>query len=416
MGRLAYFFSTFPLLSETFALAQVKATRELGLDFSLVANRQPDAGRFHPLDQELIHQTYYLTSVPPLVYARINIKAWGKSPLIYTRALGLALKQWEAGPGEIWRNLGHLAGAAVLSDYCAAHQVEHVHVHFAYGAAEVAIFLKALTGIPYSLSIHGSDVLLPNRLLETKLREARFVVSNCRYHIQNLRHLYPSLMTQRFYVVPGGVVLNHGPWAEVAPPPADSPLHILLVARLVPVKAPEILIQACAILKRQQIPFHCRIVGDGPDRPKLADLIRDSHLDNEVEILGFRYQDEVAQLYNWSHVVVLSSRSEGTPMTIIEAMAKARPVVAPRITAIPEMVTEGDTGFLFEPGSATDLAEKLTRLAADPLLRSRLGEEARRQALKKFEVMSNAGKLMAILAKEVPGLDLPSNTNRGNAL
>jgi colanic acid/amylovoran biosynthesis glycosyltransferase len=407
MERLAYFFSTFPLLSETFALAQVKATRELGLDCSLVANRRPEVGRFHPQDKKVLHQTYYLTLAPPLVYARTNIKAWGKSPLIYNRALGLALKKWEVSPWEIWRNLGHLAGAALLADYCAARQVKHVHVHFAYGAAEVAIFLKALTGIPYSLSIHGSDVLLPNRLLETKLREARFVVSNCHYHINNLRHRYPSLINQRFYVVPGGVPLNHGYWAEAVPPQADSPLHLLLVARLVPVKAPEILIQACAILKNQKIPFHCRIVGDGPERPKLAKLIRDSYLDQDVEILGFRYQDEVAQLYDWSHVVVLSSRSEGTPMTIIEAMAKARPVVAPRITAIPEMVTDGETGFLFEPGSATDLAEKVAHLAAHPALRGRLGEEGRRQALKKFEVMANARKLMAILAKEVPGLDLP---------
>jgi glycosyltransferase involved in cell wall biosynthesis len=407
MGRLAYFFSTFPLLSETFALAQVKATRKLGLDFSLVANRRPSAGRFHPHDKEFLEQTFYLTQEQPQVYAQANVRAWGRSPLTYASAIRLAMQQWDSTPREIWRNLGHLAGAAVLAEYCQAHRVEHVHVHFAYGAAEVAIFLKALTGLPYSLSIHGSDVLLPNRLLEVKLREAQFIVSNCYYHIQNLRNLYPSLITQRFYVVPGGVALDHGPWAAATPPQADVPLHLLLVARLVPVKAPEVLIRACAILKSQKIPFHCRIVGDGPERPKLTDLIKGSNLDQEVEILGFRYQDEVAQLYDWSHVVVLSSRSEGTPMTIIEAMAKARPVVAPGITAIPEMVTDGQTGFLFKPGSATDLAEKLARLAADPLLRVRLGEAARRQALEKFEVMSNAGKLLAILAREVPGLGLP---------
>jgi glycosyltransferase involved in cell wall biosynthesis len=319
----------------------------------------------------------------------------------------LALKQRDGSLLQLWPNLSHLAGAAVLAEYCQAHRVEHVHVHFAYGAAEVAIFLKALTGLPYSISIHGSDVLLPNRLLEAKLREAQFIVSNCHYHIQHLRKLYPSLLTQRFYVVPGGVALNHCPWAEVVPPQAGLPLRLLLVARLVPVKATEVLIQACAILKSQKIPFHCRIVGDGPERPKLADLIRDLHLDQEVEILGFRYQEEVAQLYDWSHVVVLSSRSEGTPMTIIEAMAKARPVVAPGITAIPEMVTDGQTGFLFKPGSPIDLAEKLAQLAADPLLRVRLGEAARQQALEKFEVRSNAGKLMAILAREVPGLGLP---------
>jgi colanic acid/amylovoran biosynthesis glycosyltransferase len=407
MGRLAYFFSTFPLLSETFALAQVKATQKLGLDFRLVANRRPQAGQFHPQDEEYLKKTFYLTPVQLLAYAQANLRAGGASPLTYAKAVGLALKLREGDPWQRFRNLGHLTGAAVLAAHLQAHKVEHVHVHFAYGAAEVAIFLQALTGLPYSLSIHGSDVLLPDRLLEAKLRGARFIVSNCRYHIQHLRTLYPSLVTQRFYLVPGGVELGYGLWAKSAPPQVDLPLRLLLVARLVPVKAPEILVQACALLKKQKIPFICRIVGDGPERPKLADLIRAYHLDQEVEILGFRYQEEVAQLYDWSQVVVLSSRSEGTPMTIIEAMAKARPVVAPRITAIPEMVHDGETGYLFKPGSASDLAEKLARLAADPVLRVRLGDEARRQALKKFDVMSNARNFLAILAREAPTLGLP---------
>jgi colanic acid/amylovoran biosynthesis glycosyltransferase len=407
MGRLAYFFSTFPLLSETFALAQVKATQKLGLDFRLVANRRPGAGQFHPQDKESLNQTFYLTPVQLRAYAQANFRAWDGSPLTYAKALRLALQLRDGYPWQRFLNLGHLTGAAVLAAYFQVHKVQHVHVHFAYGAAEVALFLKALTGLPYSLSIHGSDVLLPNHLLETKLRGARFIVSNCHYHIQHLRIRYPSLGSQRFYVVPGGVDLDHGLWAESAPHQVDLPLHLLLVARLVPVKAPEVLVQACALLKEQKIPFKCRIVGDGPDRPKLADLIRASCLDQEVEILGFRYQDEVAQLYDWSHVVVLCSHSEGTPMTIIEAMAKARPVVAPRITAIPEMVNDGETGYLFKPGSAVELAEKLAQLAADPSLRIRLGEHARRQALKKFDVMSNARKFLAILAREAPTLGLP---------
>lgn len=73
----------------------------------------------------------------------------------------------------------HLAGAAVLAEHLVKNQVVHVHVHFAFGAASVAIFLEVLTGITYSLSIHGSDVLLPRPLTEKKLKQAKFIVSKC---------------------------------------------------------------------------------------------------------------------------------------------------------------------------------------------------------------------------------------------
>jgi glycosyltransferase involved in cell wall biosynthesis len=147
--------------------------------------------------------------------------------------------------------LVHLVGAAALAEHLLARQVPHVHVHFAYGAAEVALFLEALCGLPYSLSIHGSDVLLENPLIEEKLRRARFIVSNCHFHVENLRRRFPSLAQQRFYVVPGGLDLQAPPWFRSEPPGTDLPLRILHIGRLVPVKAQEVLILALASLRDQ---------------------------------------------------------------------------------------------------------------------------------------------------------------------
>jgi glycosyltransferase involved in cell wall biosynthesis len=83
-------------------------------------------------------------------------------------------------------------------------------------------------------------------------------------------------------------------------------------------------------------------------------------------------------------------------------MAKARPVIAPRLTAIPEMVTEGQTGYLFRPGDAEDLARQLSRLMAQPEDLVRLGLEGRRRALELFDLNRNARKLMAVFARELP--------------
>ncbi|MGQ9919955.1 MAG: glycosyltransferase [Desulfobacca sp.] len=406
MARLAYFFSAFPKLSETFVLSQVQATRTLGLPCLTVANRRPAVGSYDPKDQDLVRSTFYLNPVQPQAYGQALVWAWRTRPQALRSALRLALTLQDAGHHQRLRLLAHLAGAAVLARFCQAQQVAQVHVHYAYGAASVALFLKTLAGIPYSLSIHGSDVLLANPFLEAKLAGARFIVSNCQYHCQQLRARFPSLAAQRFYIVPGGVDLSQGLWAEPVPPVPDGPLRLLLVGRLVPVKGIDLLLAACARLQRQQLPFVCQIVGDGPERPRLAARIQALGLEKVVTLLGARYQAEVARLYDWCQVVVLSSRSEGTPMTIIEAMAKARPVVAPRLTAIPEMVVEGETGLLFEPGAAADLAAQLARLAADPELRLRMGVAARQQAAAKFDLWTNAQQFLAILAQEVPALHL----------
>ena len=402
MAHLAYYFSTFPALTTTFAQHQVRATEKLGLRFILAANRPPEPGQFHPQDEDLRQRTFYLTPARPWTFLEANLQAWRRWPRRYAQSLPLALQLRNGSFRQPLKNFVHLAGAAVLAKHLLARQVPHVHVHFAFGAAAVAIFLEALSGIPYSLSIHGSDVLLENPLIEEKLRRARFIVSNCHFHVENLRRRFPSLAQQRFYVVPGGLDLEAPPWSRPEPPLTDLPLRILHIGRLVPVKAQEVLIRALASLRDQGRDFRCRIVGDGPLRAELQNLIQSLHLQDRIQLLGACFQAEVTRLYDWSQVLVLSSRSEGTPMVIIEAMAKARVVIASRLTAIPEMVAEGQTGFLFHPGDAADLAHQLFRLTAQPQDLVRLGLEGRRRALELFDLNRNARKLMAVFARELP--------------
>ena len=406
MLSLAYFFSAFPVLTETLTLHQVRATQRLGLSLVLAANRRPAPGQAHSSSEDYSQNTYYLTPVRPGTYLRANIGALAQSPRSYRQALSLA---WALRDGHAWqrcRNLAHLLGAAALADFLKKQAVSHVHVHFAYGAAEVAMFLEALSGIPYSLSIHGSDVLLKNRLLEEKLQRARFLVSNCRYFVGHLRARFPSLASQRFYVVRGGVDMGDIAWRPAPLPETAGTLRLLHGARLVPVKAQDLLIEALAQLKFQGIPFACRIIGEGPLRPCLESQILSFGLQDRVRLLGVCQESEVQQQYDWSQAVVLSSRSEGTPMTIIEAMAKARAAVAPRITAIPEMITDGKSGLLFTPGSAADLARQLSRLASQPGLMAQMSQEARRQGEDLFDLTVNARKFLAVLAQEVPALGL----------
>jgi glycosyltransferase involved in cell wall biosynthesis len=225
-----------------------------------------------------------------------------------------------------------------------------------------------------------------------------------------LRQRFPSLQRQRFYVVRGGVDLAAPLWSWRPPAQPPSPLRLLNVARLAPVKGQDMLLQACSHLTQRGVAWKLRIVGEGPERAHLEHLIRTLGLEDRVSLPGAQSQAEVARLYDWAQVVVLSSRSEGTPMTVIEAMAKARPVVAPQITALPEMVLDGVTGWLCQPGEALDLAAKIEVFSEKPQLIEDMGKAGRSKAQEFFDLGPNAQTFLDILAQEVPALGRQSET------
>lgn len=114
------------------------------------------------------------------------------------------------------------------------------------------------------------------------------------------------------------------------------------------------------------------LVGDGPDREALEQLAHDLGVVRHCLFLG--YQEEMGRWYEIFDAFVLPSANEGTPVVAIEALAAGTPVVATRVGGIPDVVEDGVTGFLVDPGDTEALAERLGRLARDPELRTRLGE------------------------------------------
>lgn len=126
------------------------------------------------------------------------------------------------------------------------------------------------------------------------------------------------------------------------------------------------------------------LVGDGPDRPVVERRAHELGVMRHTLFLG--YQEDVAPFYAVFDALVLPSLNEGTPVSAIEALAAARPVVATRVGGVPDVVREGVDGFLVDPGAVDDLAERLARLAADPGLRERMGAAGRARVLPRYAV------------------------------
>jgi glycosyltransferase involved in cell wall biosynthesis len=135
---------------------------------------------------------------------------------------------------------------------------------------------------------------------------------------------------------------------------------LLAVGRLHPVKDHAFLVRACAELHGRKIPFQCFIVGEGTEHLALESLIQQCGLEENVHLLGFVSQEKRDSLYDEADAVVLTSRSEGIPVVLMEAMARGKIVAAPAITGIPELVIPGKTGFLYKPGSMDDLVQCLS--------------------------------------------------------
>jgi glycosyltransferase involved in cell wall biosynthesis len=126
------------------------------------------------------------------------------------------------------------------------------------------------------------------------------------------------------------------------------------------------------------------MVGDGPDRLQLEQRAHELGVARNTVFLG--YQEDVAPFYAAFDALVLPSGNEGTPVSVIEALAAELPVVATRVGGVPDVVRDGEDGFLVEAGATDDLADRLAQLAGDPALRARMGKQGRERVLPRYAV------------------------------
>jgi len=179
-----------------------------------------------------------------------------------------------------------------------------------------------------------------------------------------------------------------------------------LVGRLTPQKGCEYFLRAA---QRVLIDFPRTLfvlVGEGPDRRKLEELVRDLNIAERVIFAGHR--EDMPGVYASLDILVLPSINEGLPMTLIEAMAAARPVIATPVGAIPKLIIPEQTGLLVNPRDPVGLAAALGRLISNPDLRHRLGRDGQAWVMRRFSAEAMAQQYAEIYqevdAELMPGL------------
>jgi glycosyltransferase involved in cell wall biosynthesis len=397
--RLGYLYSRYPVLSQTFCDMEMLELERRGYELVVGSIHPPLTSIRHPHAGRLKAPVHY---APPSTIMRL----WEEK--------AREGDQWpeslvEAHQRKYGRNVKaptRARNASYFAELFRRHAVEHFHVHFANRAAHTALFLKAMSGIPFSVTAHGQDFMADlgnDDLLREICDEAEFVAVETEYSRGLMQARCPNAAAKIHRVYNGMDLTNF--LGAIPKSMASASIEILGVGRLVAFKGFEYLIEACEQLRQRSIPFHCEIIGDGPLREKLQNQIADLRLGERITLAGALPQDCVLEKLQGCDVFALASTTDDNgasdifPTVILEAMASARPVVSTVLAGIPESVADKETGLLVPAGESWLFADALETLCRDPALRSRYGAAGRTRVEQHFQVEITVRPLLELLEK-----------------
>lgn len=353
--RIAYLANQFPSSIEPYVMDEINALRNHGIEVLPCSAR-----RVLDLPAELNvwkRETLCLQHLRIRLLLRSAIKC-----CISVQTLAPFLRRALFGPeklGQRCRALIHTYLGVYYALQLQQRRVRHIHIHHGYFSAWIGMIAARVLGISYSLTLHGSDLLCHSAFLDTKLEHCSLCFTVSDYNRQFVYRHFPFVPRRKIVlrrlgvnVPPVAAGLLNGDHYR------DRQFLVLAVGRLHAVKDHVFLIRACALLKCRGFRFTCFIAGDGPEKEKLKKQIKALRLEREVKLLGHVCHQDLEAIYPMVDAVVLTSKSEGIPVVLMEAMAHGVPVLAPRITGIPELVVDGETGFLYAPASMEDFVNR----------------------------------------------------------
>lgn len=405
---LAYIANQFPCSVEPYVADEIQELKARGVQVLACSIRESCAG---PEEDPhcMAAGTLYLRPLQWRLVARalwLSIREAGKLQDLFWRILA----RGEESPGRRLRAVLHTVLGAYYALLLDKRGVEHIHAHHGYCASWVAMVAARLTGKTFSLTLHGSDLLVHADYLDLKLANCKFCLTVSEFNRRHILQHYPRIDSGKILVRHLGVRVQ-SPACEslLSQQEGEDPLILLSVGRLHPVKDHAFLVKACRLLKDRRVRFLCLIVGEGPEHAALERLIRKLDLQQQVKLLGYIPRENLGSYYRACDLFSLTSRSEGIPIVLMEAMAHGKVVLAPAITGIPELVEDGHTGFLYPAGSIAAFVERVEMIQRLGPSLAYLRREARRQIWSNFNWEKNLPAMIDVLLARLqePAQNLP---------
>ena len=388
--NFGYLFERFPAFTQTFCAREIAELYRQGTAPPVYSIRRPTEPR--PANISLGDvPVHYLPQTNSLEFK------------IRTKLVPSHLKKLWSGSGDL-RDKGRFREAAYLGQRLQKAQISHVHVHFAGLASRTAWWIKRLFGITYSFTGHANDIfcLKPDQrvsLLDL-VREASFVVAVSDFSANWLSRGFPEFAA-KIHRVYNGLDLSVFKSAV----PGGRPVRLLSIGRLIEKKGFSVLVEACRLLRSAGFHSVCQIVGEGPERNRLNELIQRYQLSATIRLMGPLPQTELVEILAQSSIFVFpavrdsSGDTDNLPTVLIEAMASSLPIVATEVAGIPEIVQHNGNGILVPEKDPARLAEAIQLIASDEGLLERFGKASRRIAEEKFALSNTVGQLKSLFVQ-----------------
>src|SRR3990167_1897069 len=341
--KITYVVNTFPKLSETFVLGQITELINRGHDVDIISINKPTEESVHgDIDKyKLLEKTHYINKNPSSLGFEPNEK---------------------------------LISSLVFTDI--------IHAHFASYPADWALKISRTLGIPYVITAHAYDIYINPDIenLKEKFEYATKVITTTDYNKDYLSKLLGEEYGANIEIIRYGIDISRFSLNEKKP---DGKVKILFIGRLVEKKGPTYAIEAFNKVWGKIPNIELRMVGDGPLKDEVNELIHKLDLKGKVILLGAQPQSMVlkemadADIFFLPSLTAENGDREGSPVSILEAEATGLPVVSTIHTGIPEIVVDGKTGFLAPEKDTLAMAERLKQLIIDPELRIKMGKAGR---------------------------------------
>lgn len=401
--RIAYLTTEYPKVSHTFIRREIIELERRGHIIERFAIRPSSDVLADPADREEFQRTFHCLGRPRILLIATALCCLIVRPAATLRSLRIVMQMSRVSDRGFLRHVAYLVEAANLLPRMRRAGIEHVHVHFGTNATAVARLIKHLGGPTYSFTIHGPDEFdAPVALsLGPKVVDALFVVVISQFGAAQLRRWVGPDHWSKINIIHCSVdscFLD----AECTEPPSSR--TFVCVGRLSAQKGHMILLEAFAKVVADEPRARLVLAGDGELREFVEQRITDLGLSDHVEITGWISEQQVRDHLAQARAMVLPSFAEGLPVVIMESLAMLRPVISTVIAGIPELVRDGENGWLVSAGSVDELAHAMRQALSAPAdVLVQMGRAGRQRVRVRHCLATEVDRLEMLLERALSG-------------
>lgn len=401
--KIGIIISMFPEIHETFIVRELDALDRNKIDFEIYSLQSPRDPVTIDAARRLMNEKTQYSPLLGLQQVIALLSSFVKHPIKMLAMLSQLIAAGIQRPKELLKSIAIMPITFHFGQIMKKKGITHVHGHWANIPTTACWMLSKVEGFTWSAAIHGEDIFSKNNLLEKKLDDAKFSVVCTSYFCNHLKdemnHSHPEDIHLNYHGLDPKV------WARIESSPPHQPTEsgqktILTIGRLVSTKGHDDLLAATKTLLDSGTDVQVKMIGAGPEDVNLKQLATTLGIEKNVHFLSMMSFEEVMNEMQATDIFALACRMipgappDGIPNVLAEAMAFGIPVVSTQVSAIPELISDGESGLLVPPNNPDKLAEALQKILTDNQFATQLSEAGQTKVAEMFDQNKNINELL----------------------